>query len=236
MSKYGSNVNLGLNRELDKFSVNLKLYRMNEKLSQMDLADQLGVSHRTYQRIESGQAEANLSVLMKLSVIFKVSMSELVHCLDPNFSFELLKDPKRHENKIIQDFYGFSREHLTFGFEKLDEEPILSFIKKEDFQNSKLPLVVCNFSEFYVNQTLSGMFPCSLKKEARHTAVQTFDDGKDVISISSFLHGVDQVFYIHSSVHQFGASRYLVKSCGFYRFHNFKHLLCQCVLETCLVR
>lgn len=66
----------------EKFPKNLKLLRMEEKLSQQKLASLVGVSQQCVSEWENGKIEPTLSFLWKLADIFKISIDELVGRID----------------------------------------------------------------------------------------------------------------------------------------------------------
>ena len=61
-----------------KWYENIKLLRERMNLSQKDLSERLGISNRTLQRYESGESEPTISVLIKLSQLYDVSIDEIV--------------------------------------------------------------------------------------------------------------------------------------------------------------
>ena len=64
---------------LKNFSVLLRLKREKLNFSQFELATRLGISLRTYQRIEYGDSEPSLSQVYKLAYILNFDVSEIFH-------------------------------------------------------------------------------------------------------------------------------------------------------------
>ncbi len=64
---------------LKDFSVLLRLKREKLHFSQLELASKLGISLRTYQRIECGDSEPSLSQVYKLAYILNFNVSEIFH-------------------------------------------------------------------------------------------------------------------------------------------------------------
>lgn len=64
---------------LNDFSALMRLKRDKLNISQFELACQLGISLRTYQRIECGESEPSLSQVYKLANILKFDVSEIFH-------------------------------------------------------------------------------------------------------------------------------------------------------------
>ena len=60
------------------FSMRLKELRKSRKLNQVDLGKVAGITSKQIQRYESGESEPTLSVLVRLSDYFDVSLDYLV--------------------------------------------------------------------------------------------------------------------------------------------------------------
>lgn len=57
---------------------NLKLLRKRKKLSQEEIANELGLTRSSYSGYENGVAEPNLSTLMKFSNFYNISLDKLI--------------------------------------------------------------------------------------------------------------------------------------------------------------
>lgn len=55
----------------------LKLYRIQNSLTQEDLADKIGVSRQTIIAIESGRYLPSITLAFKLAKLFKVSIEDI---------------------------------------------------------------------------------------------------------------------------------------------------------------
>lgn len=64
------------------FSERLKAARNNEALTQKQVAEQIGLTTRNYQRYEAGTQEPTLSNLVALSNCFNVSIDYLAGIID----------------------------------------------------------------------------------------------------------------------------------------------------------
>lgn len=62
-----------------KFCNNLKLIRKGSGLKQREVAEKLGVVESCYANWEQGRTEPNIDMLRRLSVIFDVSLDELIN-------------------------------------------------------------------------------------------------------------------------------------------------------------
>ena len=69
-----------LSKPIDNFScllIRLRIYRMGKQITQQEIADKLGVSIRTYQRLEQGLAPIEMSTLYKTAEVFDLSYDKL---------------------------------------------------------------------------------------------------------------------------------------------------------------
>ena len=64
-----------------KFNERLRELRQQSPLMQKDIAELLGVSTITFRQYEQGAREPNIEKLLKLAIIFNVSMDDLL-CLE----------------------------------------------------------------------------------------------------------------------------------------------------------
>lgn len=60
------------------FCENLKMYRKELKLSQLELSKRVGVTQQCISEWEKGSIEPTLSYLCKLADVFEISIDELV--------------------------------------------------------------------------------------------------------------------------------------------------------------
>ena len=57
-----------------KIKDRLKKYRLDHNLTQLSMAKELGVSIRTYNRLENGHTALNTSTVSKISNLLKISV------------------------------------------------------------------------------------------------------------------------------------------------------------------
>lgn len=67
------------------FNDRLRAFRKQTRFNQRDMAQELGLTHRSYRRYESGESEPTLSVLIKLADYFQVSLDYLAGRTDEKF-------------------------------------------------------------------------------------------------------------------------------------------------------
>ena len=96
---------------------NLRLYRERHDLSQKEWSDRLGISERTLQRYESGESEPTVSVLLKLSQIYDISIDVLLSN-DVNSTFNIsrieryLREIERSCNTLRREMYEAENNSL----------------------------------------------------------------------------------------------------------------------------
>lgn len=73
--------------ESKKFIIQLKTCRIENSLSQLDMATKLNMSHRNYQRMEAGNVYPDLSNLVVLANFQGCELSDLFSYKDDSFNF-----------------------------------------------------------------------------------------------------------------------------------------------------
>ena len=64
-----------------KFNERLRELRQNSSLMQKEIAESIGVSIITIRQYEQGKREPNIEKLLKLAIVFNVSLDDLL-CLE----------------------------------------------------------------------------------------------------------------------------------------------------------
>lgn len=75
-----------------KFNERLRELRMQSPLKQKEVADYLGVSAITMRQYEQGTREPNIEKILKLAVIFNVSLDDLMCLKDFKNSLSTFSD------------------------------------------------------------------------------------------------------------------------------------------------
>lgn len=123
-------------------TVNSKIKEIREELgiSQIELADQVGVSRQTIYFLEKGTYNPSLTISFRISEVLNRSLNDIFYQVPiiKNFIEEQsLKDLKDLANRIGKDYESIthlselSDELLTKNFSKEDLEKISIFIGKE---------------------------------------------------------------------------------------------------------
>lgn len=90
---------------------NIKKIRTDKGLSQQQVADNLHLGLRAYQKIESGETHIDIDRLQDLATIFKVDVMELINSGD-NITIE----------KIDTNVGGISNKDVTINYHQSLEE------------------------------------------------------------------------------------------------------------------
>ena len=63
---------------MDMYTLKIKQYRKNRRLTQKQLADKVGISRSYLSEIENGKWDIGLDLLIKISKVLKVAPSKLI--------------------------------------------------------------------------------------------------------------------------------------------------------------
>lgn len=116
----------------------LKELRQNKKLSQKEMAETLGFSLRTFQRMENGESQIKPDKAQQLADYFGVSVGYLLGYIDDSeiYDDEIVMEPeeglivvhsrerynKENQKKMFKDFVTFFRDNIIF----ISDDEILS--------------------------------------------------------------------------------------------------------------
>lgn len=167
-----------------RLQLKIRLARMAEKKTQQEVAKDLGVSLRTYQRLEAGKAPLDMETLYKISKSFQVDFLALT---SPEF---LQEDCKSFQ------FYSSDQEMLSIP--EVDDESIIkirkkiyspdeeiikvqpeTLVKEEIFQKNSTPLFVSDIKNTVANK--------SLLSQVEDNPSSPWDLTKEVVTLSSYI-------------------------------------------------
>ena len=80
----------------------LRFYRESCALSHQQVADALNIERSTYTKYESGKSTVNVPLLLKLSKIFNINPTDLLHDEPDDKRPVHLRDPARADSPIYQ--------------------------------------------------------------------------------------------------------------------------------------
>ncbi|TAH19310.1 MAG: XRE family transcriptional regulator [Cytophagales bacterium] len=84
---------------MDNVSENIKKIRIEKSLTQVEMADRLGIKQSSYQQIESGRNDITFSRLQQIADVFQMSVIDIIEYGDlPDFDLEKL----RMKDKIVE--------------------------------------------------------------------------------------------------------------------------------------
>lgn len=76
----------------NNFANNLKLFRKNLGLKQIEIAEKIGVAKSTYSQYENGQREPNVLTIKKIANVLNISGDELLGLYINNSNIKDLND------------------------------------------------------------------------------------------------------------------------------------------------
>ena len=121
------------------FTDKLKALRKEKKLTQKELAEQIGIKQNSYSDWETGKNEPNLENIVKLSKILDTSTDELLG-RQVNFGDRILNKKDKYDLSVLkesntQNLYDLK---MTFAFDLLDESLEPAKLKEILMEKNKL--------------------------------------------------------------------------------------------------
>lgn len=124
--------------DLMKAGKQIKRYRISADMTQMELAEKMGVSFQAVSSWERSETMPDISRLVELGELFQISVDELLDYQDEVKSLEKLMNPQEGEIKVqeLVDLEGIIKpsdvKKYKIKFEKADDILyILPFLGKE---------------------------------------------------------------------------------------------------------
>ena len=134
---------------VERLSIKIRLYRTSLNITQQEMATKLGLSLRTFQRIETCQSPIDMTIIYKICECYDIPFFDLVN---PDIKREELADGNFFSS--VEDF-----EKEDFFSDKPDfialKDKVIDLVKKDpakitmvsdlpEFENSPYYLYVCN--------------------------------------------------------------------------------------------
>ena len=121
------------------FTDKLKELRKEKKLTQKEIAEQIGIKQNSYSDWETGKNEPNLENIVKLSRILDTSTDELLG-RQVNFGDKILNKKNKYDLSVLKesDTQKLYDLKMTFAFELLDESVNTDLLKKILVEKNKL--------------------------------------------------------------------------------------------------
>lgn len=150
------NTKICLNTSLKRIRLKIRFYREAAQVSQKEAADKLNLGHRSYQRIESGEASCDISFIYKFCNMFEIDSNSMLSPSPPVINNNLhffysddnhkeLKDISQIREKICQDT---NQKNISIG----------NLIDNPDFLNSEIGLCISTpFKQFFNYQAVRNL-------------------------------------------------------------------------------
>lgn len=121
------------------FTDRLKELRKEKKLTQKEIAEQIGIKQNSYSDWETGKNEPNLENIVKLSRILDTSTDELLG-RQVNFGDKILNKKNKYDLSVLKesDTQKLYDLKMTFAFDLLDESLDPAKLKEILMEKNKL--------------------------------------------------------------------------------------------------
>jgi len=110
----------------------IKKYRLAANMSQMSLAEKIGISYQQLQKYEKGINNISVYRLQQISEALKIPISSLLHDLDTEKVAEEISEYglSKEEKKLLNLFRRIDNKNIRRGL-LLELNGIVEIIKKE---------------------------------------------------------------------------------------------------------
>lgn len=217
-----------------KFRINLKHLRNANGFSQINVAEELKISTRGYQRIESGDSQPTLDLILKLAHILRVDFSDLFSYSSKDDSF--VEIPTESVGDLLhgQEFLNLLNHFDKVYFNKKNalKKSILDTIAEDKrFILSDLPLYISDLVNVITNQPSAKIL--TRKPGIKMNAGVKWKEQKASISIINRIYGREEIFFKSTHIYQVGQRNLEVVFCNFYKsFSNGENFLIGIILDS----
>lgn len=99
---------------------NLRKLRVNARHSQEFVAKKVGVSLSTYSRFEKAESEIDLSAVVKLATLYKLTVDQLLNYGDPNYNVKApIETYKKKWSVPVTVTLDGTKDNLKMWFDRL---------------------------------------------------------------------------------------------------------------------
>lgn len=144
------------NKSLKRIIFKLRHYREAANFSQKEAAEKLNIGHRSYQRIENGEANCDISFLHRFSLIFGVNFIELVTPYPP-----LPNQFSLYNNEMEQGLFEvlpFIQQTKFLDWAFRFEKNLDLIAEGQDFISAEYPMCFWTPSKKIMNNSLVEAF------------------------------------------------------------------------------
>ncbi len=170
-------------KAIQRLSTKIRLYRTSLSITQQEMANTLGLSLRTFQRIETCQSPIDISVIYKICESYDIPFFDLVN---PDIKPGDLRDAEFFSNLDTFKQESFLQEKSDFFAIK---DQIIEYIRKDpaklnmlssvpEFENSPYYLYACNLHFAIGNaktRAIAGL------PDDKYRTLKTFKDASKMI-------------------------------------------------------
>lgn len=209
-------------QDISRLLVRLKIYRLGKQVTQEQLASDIGISIRTFQRLEQGLAPLEMSILYKICEALKVPYESLAGPTYtqediPNvFFFEKIDDIKIEQNPLqIQQAFEGTLTHLKNGTHQL-----ANLYKAPVFNNNPLELFYSSPSFTWCNTSLRESSKPS--SSVKILSVKSLSDYEFIIRLFEVCYKLDNPWFLSTTKHDQNGKKIKVTTLN--NFHLFEGL------------
>lgn len=112
-----------------EFGEKIKKLRKEKKLTQTDLANDLGMTQSSIYKYEKGLRKVSISILKKFADYFNLSIDELLDFPFPKKNKDIFSDIISNNHEFIKQIEAWDKEIGTFIFTKENHDKLISFAK-----------------------------------------------------------------------------------------------------------
>lgn len=184
--------------EFEKLLVRIRLYRTGLSITQSELATKLGLSLRTYQRVEQGLAPLEVEVLYKLAEVFEIPYKELA---GPNYKKSDIEGVQFF--KSLADVKEMSEDHkkdlttlINSFYHAIEDEGIKvsELFRRPHFKNHPRPYYYSDAKWVWANKTTIKNYDPTQK--GRVSVTRNLTDYKFIIKIWEVCYEEPKQFFV----------------------------------------
>lgn len=170
----------------------LKLHRELKGLNQNQMADLLGLSSRTYQRIEALESHLDYPSIIKICDILNLNIDYFIAKTTPHLP-EFIDTNAKIEDFALTD----DEKSIVDSFNLLKtQSDVLNFLNEENFKSHKNPLFISMNTKKYANLRACSLFSQEKSSKVTHG----FQDPMTIINYMDFIFKEKPTFSVVKSV------------------------------------
>lgn len=198
------NQNQSKEKQFEKLLVRVRVYRAGNGFTQSEMAKKLGLSLRTYQRVEQGIAPLDIETLYSLCEVFDIPYKNIAgpeykKADLPNVQFySNLSEVPNLDPKMVESFKGII-DGLYKGVNE-EKENLADLHKIKVFKDSSLPAYYSDPKWTWVNKSLRKDFDPSLK--GRVSVMRNMSDFEFIIKVWELCYNSPKRVYTCQTIYE----------------------------------